>query len=638
MRIVAALFFLMPVHGWADSRVFPVAEEVRSDRFTMTLDGQPAAVMHAATTYYCANFEFSGATTVSISAPADDYWATGVEVQPWRWGIRPTVKGRTITFTVTEPGKFSISRPGEHGAGAEMLFLFANPPEADAPQRGAPGVRYFGPGIYRESIDAHTGDKIYLAPGAFVFGAINVWGVSHVRIWGRGTVIYDGPQNPKSDEGWMHKPNWHGIVMDHAADIQIKGITVVVRSRTWMIQLLSSHNLLFENVKVIGGCPGNANQDGIDWLGGGDTVVRDCFFRASDDIFALYGNWLGYGETALRTPGEDVTNIRIEKCVLSTSISNVVRVSWPNKIFNSRDFIMRDSDVIHMGQGGCKIPFALLEIWDTPDGSGEHVNYTFEDMRLENWYSLTQLRQTKAAIRQISFRRIWSLGSPQLVPNSILGDVGGVTISDSNVKGTLGHSFSYRSRSGSQPIRRGQPVVFHASKAARSYGWTFGDGTSAEGREVEHVFADTEGTMRDRSGRFRVILRTVGRDDVVRWDARSVAVSETFRPPTAGSLKVQKTGGYTFYVIANDRAKIILDGHVLLASPAPKPQVCGMVGNMAQIAAESVGLMKGFHSLKVERTQVAGDDNFALLWEGPNLPLTKIAVAAGAQSVSQRAH
>jgi hypothetical protein len=618
----ASVAFLcwLPFLALADSRPFPVPDELRSDRFTITLDGQAAAVAHAATTYHFANFEFLSRTIISISGPSDDYWSTGVEVQPWRWGIRPTIKGRTITFTLNEPGKFSISRPGDHGSTAEMLFLFANLPEMDAPQPDAPGIRNLGPGVHRGSIEAHTGDRIYIAPGAVVFGSINIWGVNDVRMWGRGTVVYDGPQNPNADEGWMHKPNWHAIVMDHARNVHITGITLVVRSRTWMIQLLSSRDLLFENIKVIGGCPGNANQDGMDWLGGGDTLVRDCFFRASDDIFALYGNWLGYSEPALTTPGEDVTNIVVEKCVLSTSISNVVRVSWPKKVFNSHNFHLQNSDVIHMGQGGCKIPFALLEIWSDPDGHGEHTDYLLEDVRLENWYSLLQLHQTKPAIRRITLNRIWALDSPPLVPNAIDGNVSDIKLSNVPADDTLGRTFTYSAG----PLRPGQSVHFHSSLEAASYRWSFGDGSLAEGRDADHVFTDGDGTVRDGSGRFRVILQTVDRNGMVRWDARSVVVASTYAPSTAGALTVPQTGGYTFHLIANDPATVSVDGQFLIESPPPKPQVCGSVGNMAQVVVRTKGLTAGSHPIAVQRAHGAGADNFSIWWEGPGLPLTKI--------------
>lgn len=589
----------------------------------MTLDDVPAAVAHAASAYYFSGFELRGPTAVTITAVSDDYWSSGVEVQPWRYGIRPVIKGRSITFTVNEPGKFSISRPGDHGATAEMLFLFAETPESDAPNASDTSVQYFGPGVHRQNIDAQTGQRIYIAPGAVILGAINIWGVHNVRIWGRGTVVYDGPQNPSADEGWMHKPNWHGIVMDHADDIQIRGITVVVRSRTWMIQLLSSRHLLFENIKVIGGCPGNANQDGMDWLGGGDTVVRDSFFRASDDIFALYGNWLGYSQAALTTPGEDVTNILIERCVLSTSISNVIRVSWPQKIFNSHNVTLRDSDVIQMGQGGCKVPFALLEIWSDPGGRGRHTDYHLEDIRLEDWYSLLQLYQSEPAIRGISLARIWALDTLQLVPNVEQGDVKDVSISDTNLE-EMGRSFDYTGGLS----RPGAPIHFHANTDAAAYDWVFGDGSTGHGRDVEHIFNDADGSFRDGSGRFRVILRTKRADGSVHWDARAVSLQSSATPSTQGNLWAPQTGGYTFHLVANDPTRVILDGKLLVESPAPKPQVCGSIGNMAQVAVRSVGLGAGAHSIAVIRTHSAGADNFSLQWEGPGLPLSAVQASA----------
>lgn len=58
-----------------------------------------------------------------------------------------------------------------------------------------------------------------------------------------------------------------------------------------MIHMMDSRFVTFDSVKVIGGSDANANQDGMDWLGGGDTVVRDVFIRAADDVFAMQGDW-----------------------------------------------------------------------------------------------------------------------------------------------------------------------------------------------------------------------------------------------------------------------------------------------------------------------------------------------------------
>src|ERR1700684_1040277 len=100
-------------------------------------------------------------------------------------------------------------------------------------------------------------------------------------------------------------------------------------------------------MRVIGANHGNTIQDGMDWRGGGDSIVRNSFLRASDDVFALQGNWDGYTDEDILRPGHDVQNILIEDSELSTSISNIVRAGWPRKTFNSRNFTLRNSDVLH---------------------------------------------------------------------------------------------------------------------------------------------------------------------------------------------------------------------------------------------------------------------------------------------------
>jgi hypothetical protein len=704
------LAFLFTAAAWA-SKVVPVPEELRTQRFTARVDGKDAAVAHAATSYYYLGLDLPrrGRVTITITAPSDDYWARGVEVQPWRENIRPTRSGRDITFSLDHPAQLSIARPGDHLGGAEMLFVFANAPEKSPPNKASGSLRYFGPGVYHENIDAHSGDNIYLAPGAVVFGSVNIWQVDNVRIFGRGTVVYDGPQNPTHDTGWMHKPNWHVLVMDNAHHIQVSGITLVTRSRSWMIQMKDSRFIEFDNIKVIGGCDGNANQDGMDWLGGGDTVVRNSFFRASDDIFAMYGNWDGYEPDVLTKPGHDVSNIKVENSVLSTGISNVVRVNWPRKTFNSTNFLMHDVDVIHMGVGGCGVPFALMEVWADPDGHGDHSNFLFENIRLEDWYSLTQLLQPNPRIHAISFRNIWALASPPMVPSTLKGSVDGVHLQNVSIAGKpvlqaedlplhlLPEAKNVTYDAAPNPLRAefkfgpvnataGQTIVFDASSSHAGsseklkYLWLFGDGTSAKGRVVRHAMPDTEGTLRDGSGRFRVLLKVTDGQGNEDWSSRPVVISASLNPaaqaeglkpglaykfyqgawtglpdlqslPVAGEgradtlssavrdhsvnygyvfegyVRAPVNGGYVFDLLGRDAGRLEIDGQTIAESPAPWPQVCGSVGNSVQMASGSVGLRAGLHHLRVSMTQKAGEDAFAVQWQGPGLPLTPIANA-----------
>ena len=684
-------------------------EEIASSRFTLRVNGREVAVAHAAANYYFANFDVRGPVSVTVTAPTDDYWARGVEVQPWRLGIRPRLKGRTITFRLDGPAKISITRPEDFLGGAEMLFLFANRPERDAPRADAAGVRYYGPGVHRGGIDAKSGDVIYLSPRAVVLGGINLWQVENVRVFGRGVIVYDGPQDPNDDTGWIHKPDWHAIVMDEARHVSIEGITCVVRSRTWMIQMKDSRDVRFDNIKVIGGNPSNANQDGMDWLGGGDTVVRDSFFRAADDVFAVQGNWHGYSPEAMAIPGHEVSNITIEDSVVSTSISNIVRAAWPNKSFDSRHFVMRNVDVLHMGLGACVVPFALLEIWADPDGHGTHANYLFDDVRLEDWNSLVQLRQPAPGIEDVRFRDVAALESGSLVPSTLKGNVKGVSFDSVTLANRLvekdddvplnvvdGASEPLFSSTAARAgftysaglIAPGRRVRFAAGRSQAGeakivrYEWSFGDGTRATGRVVQHAFPDTEGTLWDHSGRFRVLLRTVDANGRSSWASAAVVIAKRLQPAVEvestepgvryeyfggpgldvddlraedgimtgispdirvapplhedygavfeGLIDVPTDGGYTFTLLSNDGGRLEVDSAVIAASPKAWLRVCGSEGNAVQAARGSVALAKGRHRIRVAMTHTAGADGFTVLWEG--LGVRQEAILASALS------
>jgi len=319
----------LPAAAHAATRVLaaPVPPEMKSTAFTVTVNGQPVDVAHAAANYEWVSFDVTGPVDIAVTADQAGFWDRGVDIQPWRLGIRPVRDGKTIRFHLAAPAKLSISRPGDFLNHAAMLFLFAGTPPPPPPT--GPKVTIIPAGIHRESLNPKSGDTIYLAPGAFVFGSLNLFNVGGVRILGRGTIVYEGTQDPNTDEGWMQKPDWHCIGSMNARNVQIDGLTCIVRARTWSIQMKDSMQFTFDDLRVIGGNPGNANQDGMDWLGGGDTIVRDAFIRASDDDLALEGNWDGYLEADMLRPGKDVQNILVEHSELSTSISNIVRSAWP---------------------------------------------------------------------------------------------------------------------------------------------------------------------------------------------------------------------------------------------------------------------------------------------------------------------
>jgi hypothetical protein len=533
--LVALVAVQSIAHAATRIQAVPVPQEMRSTAFTVTVNGQPVDVAHAAASYDWATFDTTGPMEIAITAAEAGFWDRGVDVQPWRLGIRPVRDGQTIRFHLAAPAKLSISRPGDFLNHAAMLFVFAGTPPPPPPT--GPRVTVIPAGIHHESLNPKSGDTIYLAPGAYIFGSLNLFNVGGIRVLGRGTIVYEGSQDPNTDEGWMQKPDWHCIGSMNARNVQIDGVTCIVRARTWSIQMKDSTNFTFDDLRVIGGNPGNANQDGMDWLGGGGTIVRNAFFRASDDVFGIQGNWDGYTEDAILAPGKDVDNILIENSELSTSISNIVRPGWPRKTFNSRHITLRDSDILHGGIGACGQTFALLGFWGADHAHGEHSGYTFENLFLDDWYSLVQMQMDQdlslPGLHGFTFRNIWALDQPPLAYSTLRGDVSGVSFD--NVKYgqaeaaadadlpliasegakppvfTAAHGASASFTVDPPYAEPGQSLTFTAKESPGSlYIWFFGDGTEGHGRMVSHKFPDAEGTELDGAatgaGRFRVLL------------------------------------------------------------------------------------------------------------------------------------
>jgi len=551
-----------------------------SSLFTVTVNGQPIDVVRAVSSYEFASFDTTGTADIAITAAEPGFWDRGVDIEPWRFGLRPVRDGQTIRFKITTPAKLSISRPRDFLNQAKMLFLFAGAAPAPPPPAG-PNVHIVPAGVHRESINPKSGDTWYLAPGAYIFGSLNLFNVDNVKILGRGTIVYDGPQDPNSDEGWMQKPDWHCIGSVNAHNVEIDGLTCIVRSRTWSIQMKDSTGLLFDDLRVIAGDAANANQDGMDWLGGGDTIVRNSFFRVSDDVFATLGNWDGYTQADMVRPGNDVRNILIENSELSTSISNIVRAGWPQKVFNSGNFTLRDSDILHGGIGACGQTFALLSLWGTNGAKGDHSGLTFENLFLDNWYSLVQIEQELPGVHGIQFHNIWALDQPPLAPSQQKGDVAdvsfdnviyGQTLSTDNAELPLvvsdgAQQPKYLPASGPVALftvapsffSPGDKVTFTAIPVpGASYTWLFGDGTRAQGRSVKHRFPDAFGTDLDGTngaGRFRVLLEVDKKGNPgdnpnqnSDWAAQGVVVVNQWHEPAGISVPMAPGLAYKIYV------------------------------------------------------------------------------------------
>lgn len=378
-------------------------------------------------------------------------------------------------------------------------------------------------------------------------------------------------------------------------------------------------------------------------------------------------------------PGHDVSNITIRDSVVSTSISNIMRVNWPHKHFNSYHVEMINMDVLHTGFGSCGVPFAVFELWAGPAGGGSHTEYLLQNIRLDEWYSLTDIRQPNPSVSDVRFRGIWAMDSPGMVPSAIIGDISGVSFENVDVygkpatddadipvtlsggaaepgyqQGPLDANFSYQAG----VLRPRMPIAFQANyRDGLRYQWLFGDGTVAVGAAVKHTFADANGTLLDGSGRYRVPLHVTDEHGNDTWSTRSVVISNQARvplgltQPLASSWTVSRLpnggtrydayvsipadGGYTFNLLTSATAEMAIDDDLIVHSPKPQAQVCGSVGNAVQLLRMSAVLRGGLHRITIvkgpELENAIGDplsDLPVLLWEGPNRQTQPVPEAA----------
>lgn len=421
-------------------------DPLRTDSYTVTVDGRPVAVHGAKSCkppfpfrvfkagerpdiklarpdakagpaqiaeagnapYAFASFPVAGPVEVAITStlPLDR-----VQVRPDGAAVVRRVDRNTLTLALPGPTKLSIEPDGRHGG----LLLFANEPETDIPDADDPQVHYYGPGLHRAGvIELRDGETLYLAEGAVVEGGICAKNAKDIRILGRG-ILCGEPW------GWRAGPQAHMNMFNYVENLHIEGI-VLRCSWQWTLRMLGCRHVTIRNVKL---CQGkNLNDDGIDPCSTSDVLIEDCFIRTHDDNISVKAHCDD------RRPSE---RIEIRNCLHWSDLSRILMVGPESHADRIGDIHMHDCEVLYLGPpinktgfgdwDGCA-PFVCIEAGE--DCRMEQI--TIENIRVHveadrdgkdviliaPTVNAFMKRQTMGDIRDINFRNIAFVGEPCL--------------------------------------------------------------------------------------------------------------------------------------------------------------------------------------------------------------------------------
>jgi hypothetical protein len=209
---------LSPVNLTAQEiKLHKVPAEFISTHFQVLINGKPAQVFHAGLNVFYVSFEMDGTTDVKVirtserlhsvktvdaryagqvlyvntdSLTGAAFWGGKASVKPKSDEVTCEVQGDAVSFSIESPGQYSLERPGTSNFMDAVLFLFANKPETNVPDKSDPKVIWLEPGIHQQNLMLKSGQTLYLEAGAVLYGSVDIWNAENVTIAGYGSIVY----------------------------------------------------------------------------------------------------------------------------------------------------------------------------------------------------------------------------------------------------------------------------------------------------------------------------------------------------------------------------------------------------------------------------------------------------------------
>ena len=319
----------------AELAVYPgAAEHLRSPLYTVTVEqggvaqesfvyvdhNQNKDALHGkmAEANHFSTFSFSGKVRVTVKRVGKP--VEQVKLSPRALAPDYELKAGGVSFVLEKPAKLWVA---VEGAERNPLFIFADPPETNIPDRQNPNVLWFAAGRIHEVGERcmlKSGQTVYIEGGAYVKGSFYGKNVSNVTVRGRGILSgIDIARKP----GVAGIP-WNLIQLDGQGDGQlVEGLTLIDPPH---FCVLSRGKLAARNLKLFGWWH---QTDG--WGGGDGSSLEDSFLKVNDDSVKLYGR-----------------DQRVSRLVIYQQINGApFQLGWGGVSQSATNCVVESVDIIH---------------------------------------------------------------------------------------------------------------------------------------------------------------------------------------------------------------------------------------------------------------------------------------------------
>ena len=356
-KTISILFLLLAVAVQAEVITWQAPEGFASDKYyRVKVNGVDVPVFDTPIASY-ATFDFTGEVNVEVNTMFDVRW---VDIRPMRLNLKPEYNDdHTFSVKLNNPCNISLELNGR--IRQQPLFIFANSPEKNRPNKNDKNVIWFEQGkLYKDvALEVKDNRTVYIEGGAVLQGYIWANGAKNIKIIGRG--IMDGTYV-------REMPNRKQFIsLTDCKDVEISDV-ILQNATTWQIATWNCENVNITNPLIVSE---SASDDGIDIVRSRNVVIDGGFIHTKDDCIVIKS----HGKTFANDVNTD--GILVKNSVLWNSIwGNAIEIGFElvsDKVQNIR---FENIDIIHVEDG------SAISIHNADRSAVKNI--VFENIRIED--------------------------------------------------------------------------------------------------------------------------------------------------------------------------------------------------------------------------------------------------------------